>query len=229
MSDTEVTLVCFDLGRVLIDLADGWADAMAAAGSRWPDKPIDQATRRRMFEVLERMERGQLDAAAFAAAVSEMVNVAAEEIEAGLGCYLRSPMAGIDSLIDALTPLPRVMTACLSNTNATHWAQMHEAGGPHYLGLERLDYRFASHLVGECKPAAGIYEHVEEMTGIEPGRIIFFDDREENVAAAAQRGWRAEQIATDLPTVPQMVAHLRRRGVELDVSDGDVGGGSVAL
>jgi len=43
------------------------------------------------------------------------------------------------------------------------------------------------------KPESRIYESVEEMTGKKGDRLIYIDDREENVLAGAARGWQAIQ------------------------------------
>ena len=79
--------------------------------------------------------------------------------------------------------------------------------------LEKLDHRFASHLIGLRKPDDRIYAHVEQATGATPGRIVFFDDVEENVAAAARRGWRAHRISIDSDPIAQVRQHLRAAGV----------------
>jgi HAD superfamily hydrolase (TIGR01509 family) len=44
---------------------------------------------------------------------------------------------------------------------------------------------------GAMKPAAKLYEVVERETRCSGGEIIYLDDRAENVAAGAARGWRA--------------------------------------
>lgn len=41
------------------------------------------------------------------------------------------------------------------------------------------------------KPDAALYEVVERQTGKKGGAILYLDDRQENVAAGADRGWRA--------------------------------------
>lgn len=46
--------------------------------------------------------------------------------------------------------------------------------------------------VGVMKPDARIYELVEEGLGLPGTQVAFFDDRQENVAAAKDRGWRAQ-------------------------------------
>jgi hypothetical protein len=66
-------------------------------------------------------------------------------------CYLLGAYPGIDPLLDDLARAG-VRTACLSNTSDSHWQMMHDRRGPHYLPLDRLDYRFASHLVACANP-----------------------------------------------------------------------------
>ncbi len=41
------------------------------------------------------------------------------------------------------------------------------------------------------KPDAKIYEALEKLAGRRGGDIVYLDDRPENVAAGAARGWRA--------------------------------------
>ena len=63
-----------------------------------------------------------------------------------------------------------------------------------HVPLHKLDYQFASHLVGHRKPDAAIYEHVERTTGFGGAEILFFDDVMENVQAAEKRGWLGYHI-----------------------------------
>ncbi len=59
------------------------------------------------------------------------------------------------------------------------------------------------------KPDARIYEHVERVSGLAPGRIVFFDDLAENIAAARARGWNAHQIAIGPDPIFQVRDYLR--------------------
>jgi len=59
----------------------------------------------------------------------------------------------------------------------------------HYPFLAEFDRRFVSGHMGVTKPDPEIYAMVERDTGHAPGRLLFTDDRPENVAAAAARGW----------------------------------------
>ena len=60
-----------------------------------------------------------------------------------------------------------------------------------YPFLTDFDARFVSGELRLMKPDPAIYAALEAGTGIAPDRLLFADDRAENVAAAAARGWRA--------------------------------------
>jgi len=62
-----------------------------------------------------------------------------------------------------------------------------EAAYP-FLGM--FDRRYVSGQLRLMKPEPAIYAHVEADCGLPPDTLLFADDRPENVAAAAARGWR---------------------------------------
>jgi len=126
--------------------------------------------------------------------------------------YLLGPYPGVSELIEDLHTAG-VQTACLSNTNANHWRMMNDAADANHLPLDRLTHRFASHLIGCCKPDAKIFEHVERATGMSGQQILFFDDAAPNVEAARRRGWNAEVIQVDGDPIGQVRHHLSRYGV----------------
>lgn len=53
-----------------------------------------------------------------------------------------------------------------------------------------FDRHFISARLGATKPDARIYEIVETESGIAPERLLFTDDKAENIAAAEARGWQ---------------------------------------
>jgi 2-haloacid dehalogenase len=59
-----------------------------------------------------------------------------------------------------------------------------------YPWLDAFDRRYVSGHLKVMKPDPEIYRIVEEDCGIAPGALLFADDRPDNVAAAAARGWR---------------------------------------
>ncbi|SPJ23312.1 HAD family hydrolase [Palleronia abyssalis] len=63
-----------------------------------------------------------------------------------------------------------------------------------YPALTEFDGAVVSAHIGIVKPDPGIYEALERETGIAPGRILFTDDKRENIAAAAARGWQVHHF-----------------------------------
>lgn len=53
-----------------------------------------------------------------------------------------------------------------------------------------FDRRYVSGRLKVMKPDAAIYEVVERDSGIAPDRLLFTDDRADNIAAARARGWQ---------------------------------------
>jgi len=62
--------------------------------------------------------------------------------------------------------------------------------------LQDFDRRYVSGEMGVIKPDPRIYQMVEEDCGIAGDRLLFADDRADNIAAAADRGWRTHQFET---------------------------------
>jgi 2-haloacid dehalogenase len=60
--------------------------------------------------------------------------------------------------------------------------------------LAEFDRRYVSGELKVTKPDPRIYEIVEKDSGIAPDRLLFADDKAENIVAAARRGWRTHQF-----------------------------------
>lgn len=56
--------------------------------------------------------------------------------------------------------------------------------------LAEFDRAWVSGRMGVMKPDPAIYAALEAESGVAPERLIFTDDRAENIAAAAARGWQ---------------------------------------
>lgn len=59
-----------------------------------------------------------------------------------------------------------------------------------YPFLTQFDRDFISGHLGMIKPDPNIYARLENDSGIAPQDLLFTDDRPENIAAAAARGWQ---------------------------------------
>lgn len=60
--------------------------------------------------------------------------------------------------------------------------------------LADFDRSYVSGVMGVIKPDPLIYQMVEDDCGIAPDRLLFTDDKAENITAAARRGWRTHQF-----------------------------------
>ena len=56
------------------------------------------------------------------------------------------------------------------------------------LWLEAFHHRTFSHTLRMAKPEVAIYEHAAEGLGVEPGKILFVDDRADNCEAGRAAG-----------------------------------------
>jgi HAD superfamily hydrolase (TIGR01509 family) len=107
-----------------------------------------------------------------------------------------TPNLAILPLVERL--LARRRVGLCSNTSAAHW------------DLERRRLPFASRLnpvivsyeIGVMKPEAGIFHALATTAGVPPQRVLFVDDRLENVDGAKRAGLEAIQFTG--------VAHLER-------------------
>ena len=60
--------------------------------------------------------------------------------------------------------------------------------------LGEFDRAYVSGKMGVIKPDPRIYQMVEQDCGLPPDRLLFTDDRADNITAAARRGWRTHQF-----------------------------------
>lgn len=97
------------------------------------------------------------------------------------------PMAAvIDQLRNSGTPM-----GILSNTCDAHWNWIGQQRHPMMAGP--FDATVLSFEVNSMKPDDQIYRAAELSAGVASDQILFLDDKPENIRAAKQRGWRAEQ------------------------------------
>jgi glucose-1-phosphatase len=89
----------------------------------------------------------------------------------------------------------------LSNTNPVDFEGIDRAYGMR----PRFDHCFLSYEQGLMKPDPAIYEKATKLWRIKPEQTLFFDDREENVAAAASFGWQAMQISQETQLMNELV------------------------
>ena len=177
-----IQAVVWDIGNVLIE----WNP------ERFYDRELGEEGRRAMFGAVDlhgmndRVDRG----AAWAeevAATAAMFPDWAPAIALWHDRWIEMAQPAIPRSFRLLEALKARGVPCfaLSNFGRETW----DHALPHYPLLEGFDRAFVSGHLGIAKPDAAIYEAVEREVGLPPAALLFTDDREENVAAAAARGW----------------------------------------
>ena len=217
----EIRLVCFDLGGVLVRIRTAWPDLCRAANLDVRGDSGGDVAERARRKLSDALQLGDLSPEAWTAELGAALGglYTREEIAALHDAVLVEEYEGVGALIDDLHRAG-IATACLSNTNAVHWATMlhHDgtaplAGDPRYPAVQSLRSRSASHVLRLTKPAPEMYRALERATGYAGAQMLFFDDLAENVAAARELGWCAERIDPTQPTDVQMRRHLAAHGV----------------
>jgi len=207
-------LVVFDIGGVLVNTVRSFEEAHERVGLPFPP-PSDPEFEARSAAIPRRGIGAIYSERYFMlfADASRGVYTAAE-VRRISEASLAEEYPGIGSVFDALEAVS-IESAVLGNTNDAHWASFfpETPDEPKFPTLTRVQHRFASHILGVEKPDSRIYQHVELATGHSAGRILFFDDRKENVEGAHAIGWTAELIDYTGDTTAQLLATLRQHGV----------------
>jgi HAD superfamily hydrolase (TIGR01509 family) len=190
---SSLRLVCFDLGRVLVRICDDWPHACRVAGVAMPAALPASPEAARLYELIIAMDAGRISFDQFVANAAPLMRMTPAQVQSASDAYLLRAYEGVDEVIGRLHSRG-IATACLSNTNESHWQFMNDPSHPAYLPLDKLTHRFASFQVGHRKPDEGIYVHVEQATGLRGAEILFFDDVQEYIDAATRRGWRGHRI-----------------------------------
>lgn len=178
-----VNAVIFDIGNVLIE----WQP------ERFYDGVIGRERRTRMFEAVDlhgmndRVDRG----GDFRAIVQEMADKTPDwrdEIRMWHSHWIDMAAPAIDHSVRLLRALRRKETPVFALSN--FGIATFEIGVDNYPFLEEFDRRYISGHMGVIKPEPAIYEMVEADCGLPPETLLFTDDRPDNIAAAAARGWQ---------------------------------------
>jgi 2-haloacid dehalogenase len=178
-----VQAVIFDIGNVLIE----WQP------ERFYDATIGQDRRRAMFADVDlhamndRVDSGG-DFAGEIRRTAQDFPAHAEAILMWHSHWLDMARPEIPHSVRLLRALRArgVPVLALSNFGLEPFAMARAT----YPFLDEFDQLYLSGALGVTKPAPRIYELLEQGCGIPPGALLFTDDRAENIATAAARGWQ---------------------------------------
>mgnify|MGYP002633180842 CR=1 FL=1 len=179
--------VVFDIGNVLIE----WNP------ERFYDNRLGPARRETLFsEVpLHAMNLAIDNGAPFRATIMETADAHpdwATEVRWWHDHWIEMASPRIDHSIRLLYALKArgVPVLALTNFGSDSFA----FACTQYAFFTDFDRTFVSGDLGVMKPDPSIYAALERDTGIAPERLLFTDDKAENIAAAAVRGWQVHHF-----------------------------------
>jgi putative hydrolase of the HAD superfamily len=180
---TALKAILFDVGGVLVTL-----DGVPSLANLLGIEPSHEALHRLWMTSASVVahETGQISATEFAAGVVVDLGLPVTA-EAFLEDFCRWPgglQPGAMELLEAIPPTYRV--AALSNTNAVHWERIAATGL-----TRRFERAFLSHEIGHLKPSREAFLAALEGLDLPASEVLFIDDGERNVHAAASLGMHA--------------------------------------
>lgn len=213
--DVPFDLVVLDVGGVLVRAGRTWLEDANRAGFDVSEAELERLSV--IMRSLPRRTTGEVDSETYARAFAAASGGAFTEDDARRisSASLVAEYPDVHLVFDALDA-SGVPTALLCNVNDEEWSRFFpaDAAGAEFPVLLRAGHRFASHLMGVAKPDARAFREVERVTGAAGERVLFFDDREENVAGARACGWSAHLIDYRRDdTAAQVLGVLRAHGV----------------
>lgn len=177
----------FDLGKVLVDF--DYTIAARKIAARSTKAPADLHAFLGSSPLLVQYESGRLTRQEFFAAVRDAIGY--QDGLAEFGSYFADIFSEMPGTIALHAELRRCgfKTYIFSNTNDLAIEHV-RARFPFFANFD--GYIFSCE-VGATKPERAIYEAMEKLCGRRGADLIYLDDRAENIAAGAARGWRAIQ------------------------------------
>lgn len=179
--------VIFDIGNVL---------------TRWQpeafyDRTIGEERRRALFAAVDLHGMNALvdDGALFRETIYDWADRHpdwAAEIRMWYDRWIELASPRIEGSIALLRALRKqgVPVFCLTNFGSYSYEEARDKLD--FLG--EFDREYVSGRLRVSKPDPRIYQVVEDDSGIAPDRLLFADDRADNITAAARRGWRTHQF-----------------------------------
>jgi glucose-1-phosphatase len=191
LSPGDADALLFDLGRVVLDIDFGrtlghWA---RDAGC----EPVLLGQRFLRDELYHRHEKGEISDETFFAGLRSSLGIELSDVQfiEGWNAIFVGEMPGIEALLARAAK--RLPLYAFSNTNAVHGAYF---SARYAEVLRHFRKVFLSSTIGLRKPDAEAYDHVVQAIGVPAERIVFFDDLDENIRGARERGLKAVQVTS---------------------------------
>ena len=177
-------VVVFDLGKVLVDFDYSIAARRIGSAGKMSFDEVQKYLSQ--SDLLIRYETGLISRREFFAEVCRVTGFGGTIEE--FGTFFADIFTKIPEMVELHSAFRRkgFPTYIFSNTNDLAVAHIRSR----FPFFSRFDGYVLSYEVRSMKPDAKIYEVVERETKCRGTDILYLDDRPENVAAGAMRGWR---------------------------------------
>ena len=191
LSPGSADALLFDLGRVVLDI--DFSTAITCGAGHAGCQPESIVARYVRDEAYRLHEVGKISDADYFASLRASLGIGISDAQflEGWNAIFAGEMPEIAELLPrAAKQMPLY---AFSNTNRPHvdYFSKEYAG---LLGHFRELYLSSS--IGLRKPDADAFDHVVAAIGVPAGRIVFFDDLEENIEGARARGLTAVHVTT---------------------------------
>ena len=199
-----IEALLFDVGEVLIRLDP--TRLTAALSATEESSKGDTLHNLGSWEPYDRFERGSIGSLEFfEAAKIKLGRVVSWEAFLELwDSVLVEECAGVKPLLERLRKRYRLFG--LSNSNPLHI----DYAMRKFPCLSQLERLFTSYEIGARKPEKKAFDFVLHQIKIPAGRVLFFDDRPENVEAARALGMVAELVVS---SESDLERSLKKHGV----------------
>lgn len=193
----KIEVVIFDLGEVLIDLNYTQVIRGFSEAARKNQQEIREMVV--TAPVLQGLEVGKTTPTEFRQQVNDLLDAHLDEdaFDAIWNSMLKSVSKSRLEWVEKIGA--HFQTYVLSNTNAIHevcFNQMiKEATGKSSL-YDFVDNVYLSHQIGLRKPNLECFQYVIDDIENDPSKMLFLDDRLDNVMAAQASGMKALQITS---------------------------------
>lgn len=181
---TQPSAIVFDLGKVLLDFDYAIAARNLEAAGR---AEVDEIKKHlSQTDLLVRYETGLISRAEFFEKLCRAARV--EWTMDAFEKHFTDIFSEIPAMIGLHTTFRKMgfPTYIFSNTNELQLSYIRRK----FPFFANFDGYILSYEVRSMKPDAKIYEALERMAGKRGGDLLYIDDRAENIAAGAARGWQ---------------------------------------
>jgi FMN phosphatase YigB (HAD superfamily) len=189
MDLTGIKNIIFDLGGVILNIRyQNALEALQKLSSNHQAIGFTQAAQAQLFDDYE---TGSISDQAFREGLRQHYQVDAgdAEIDAAWNSMLLDLPAERVALLRELGKRYRLFL--LSNTNAIHLVRFSQLVSDAYpqVSLESLfEKTYYSHLIGQRKPDARVFEHILQQHALNRHETLFIDDSYQHIAGASQVG-----------------------------------------